>query len=145
MTQESDCVLCGIVHDPSSSDVVYEDESVLAFMGINPVTYGHVLVIPKDHSVGLVDIPPGIAGHMMTVAQRIAQAIMDSDLRSEGVNLFFAEGEEAFQEVFHSHLHVFPRSRGDGFTIGADWNGRTKEPLTASAAEIRDALPQESA
>lgn len=136
----TDCVFCGIVAAPSTSDIVWEEESVLAFMDVNPVTDGHVLVVPKDHSVGLTDIPPEVAGRMMTVAQRLARALKDSDLRCEGVNLFFADGEEAFQEIFHSHLHVFPRFPDDGFTIGAHWNGRSKESLSASAGLIRDAL-----
>lgn len=144
MTTKKDCIFCDIVFDPSHSDVVFDDDSVLAFMDINPVTDGHVLVIPKEHSVGLTDIPPEAAQRMMTVAQRVAQAMKESDLRCEGVNLFFADGKEAFQDVFHSHLHVFPRFRDDGFTIGAHWNGRTKESLAASAATIRAALQARS-
>ena len=141
---ERDCIFCGIVVNPSGSDVVLEDESVLALMDINPATDGHVLVIPKEHSVGLTDIAPEIAGQMMAVAQRLAQAMKDSDQGCEGVNLFFADGEVAFQEVFHSHLHVLPRFRDDGFTIGAHWNGRSKESLAASAASIRNALGSRS-
>ncbi|MFP5023094.1 HIT family protein [Pseudonocardia phyllosphaerae] len=140
MKQEPGCVFCGIVADPSNSDVVWDDESVLAFMDINPVTDGHVLVIPKDHFVGLTDITPETAGRMMTVAQGMAQAMKNSELRCEGVNLFFADGEEAFQEVFHSHLHVFPRFRDDGFMIDAHWSGRSKESLAASAMMIREVL-----
>lgn len=133
-------MFCDIVVDPSTSDVVWEDGSVLAFMDINPVTDGHVLVIPKVHSVGLTDLGSTMAARMMEVAQTVAKAQKGSDLRCDGVNLFFADGEEAFQEVFHSHLHVFPRFRGDGFTIDAPWNGRSKASLAASASAIRDAF-----
>lgn len=135
-----DCIFCRIVADTSHSDVLWEDEHVLAFMDINPVTDGHALVIPKEHSVGLFDIDPGIAAQVMKVAQHLAGAMKESTLRCEGVNLFFADGEAAFQEVFHSHLHVFPRFSGDGFRIDANWKGRSQGSLAASAAAIRDVL-----
>lgn len=135
-----DCIFCHIVADPAQSDVLWEDEHVLAFMDINPVTDGHALVVPKEHSVGLTDINPRTAAQMMEVAQHLAAAMKESTLCCEGVNLFFADGEAAFQEVFHSHLHVFPRFSGDGFRIDAHWYGRSKGSLAASAAAIRDVL-----
>ncbi len=61
-------------------------------------------------------------------------ALRASGLRCEGVNLFLADGEAAFQEVVHVHLHVFPRYAGDGFTISADWSTRPpREALDATA------------
>lgn len=102
-----------------------------------PVTDGHVLVIPKAYSVGLTDLDPGVAGQIVQVAQRVAVALEACDLRCEGVNLFFADGEAASQEVFHSHLHVFPRDPDDGLTIDAPWEGRSPESLARSAAAVR--------
>ncbi len=120
--------------------IVWDDDRVVAFMDLNPVTDGHVLVVPKAHSVGLVDIDPTTASRMMWVAQRLSAALKESSLRCDGVNLFLAEGEAAFQEVFHSHLHVFPRFEGDGFTVGAQWNGRTPRELASAAEALRSAL-----
>jgi len=90
--------------------------------------------------VGLDDIDPTTASRMMWVAQRLSLALKESSLRCDGVNLFFADGEAAFQEVFHSHLHVFPRFEGDGFTVGAPWNGRTHREHTQAAEVLRSAL-----
>ncbi len=135
-----ECIFCEIVAGRSPAQVVWQDEEVLAFMDINPVTDGHVLIIPTAHSVGLDDIDAGTAGLMMQVAQRVATALKDGEVHCEGVNLFFADGQAAFQEVFHSHLHVFPRYAGDGFTIDAPWQGRSPESLARSAAAIRHAL-----
>lgn len=137
----NECIFCRIVADPSGSHILWDEEDVLAFMDINPVTDGHILVIPKAHTVGLTDLPTATAARMMEVAQILGRALKESDLRCEGINLFFAEGEAAFQEVFHSHLHIFPRYPGDGFTIDAPWEGRNQESLAASADMIRDALP----
>ena len=75
--------------------------------------------------------------------RRIATAIRRTDLRCEGVNLFYADGEAAFQEVFHAHLHVFPRHEGDGFVIKANWGSNPERAdLDAVASMIRAELEQ---
>jgi histidine triad (HIT) family protein len=136
-----ECDFCWIVGDHSRSEILWDDEMVLAFMDINPVTDGHCLVIPKAHSIGIDDMEAAKAARMMNVAQRLAAALKQSDLRCEGVNLFFADGEAAFQEVFHSHLHVFPRFVGDGFKISADWKDQARQTrIGATADEIRATL-----
>ena len=109
------CIFCQIVMGNAPSSRVYEDEICLAFMDIQPVNPGHVLVIPKSHSRDLTDLPADIGGHLFQVAQRIALSLPDADVKSEGVDLFLAHGEAAGQEVFHVHLHVIPRYEGDGF------------------------------
>ncbi len=121
MTRSEDCVFCGIVDGSAPSSQVVDTGTVLAFMDIDPVTPGHVLVIPKEHLPDLADLTDELAAEMMAVARRVAAALRRTDLRCDGVNLFYADGEAAFQEVFHSHLHVFPRYADDGFVINAGW------------------------
>ena len=87
---------------------------VAAFMDVRPVTEGHALVIPLEHWATMDKVPELVAGRMMSVAGRVARALSDV-VRMEGYNLFVANGEHAGQEVFHVHLHVLPRYRGDGF------------------------------
>jgi histidine triad (HIT) family protein len=94
---------------------VYEDEICLAFMDIQPVNPGHLLVVPKVHSTDLSDLPPETGGHLFQVAQRIALRLPQTKIKSEGIDLFLAHGAAAGQEVFHVHLHVIPRYEGDGF------------------------------
>lgn len=77
---------------------------------------------------------------MRRVAHRLARALRRADLRCEGVNLFLADGEAAFQEIPHVHLHVFPRYAGDAFRIEADWRPRERDELDAAAASVRRAL-----
>jgi histidine triad (HIT) family protein len=135
------CAFCGIVAGELPVSVVVDTGPVLAFMDIDPVTPGHVLVIPKAHLPDLADLTDALAGEMMAVARRVAAALRRSGLPCDGVNLFYADGEAAFQEVFHSHLHVFPRSADDGFTIGARWGSHpSREELDANAARILDVL-----
>jgi histidine triad (HIT) family protein len=141
MKSEADCTFCSIVSGEASASTVFEDAEVLAFMDINPVTEGHVVVVPRNHYPYLTDLPDEVASRMFLVAKQIAGAIQGSGLKSEGVNLFYADGKAAFQEVFHSHLHVFPRYEGDGFKIEADWEDPpTQDQLESAASIIRLAL-----
>lgn len=109
------CIFCEIAESQAPSSKVYEDELSLAFLDIQPVNPGHVLVIPKSHATDLFDLDPETGAHLFQVAQKIARALTASGLKCEGVDLLLAHGEAAGQEVFHVHLHVIPRFRGDGF------------------------------
>lgn len=137
---EAGCVFCAIVAGEAPASVVYDDEGILAFMDIGPVTPGHLLVIPKVHVPGLDGLDEALGARMFTIAMRLAAALRGSGLRCEGINLFLADGEAAFQEVFHVHLHVFPRFAGDTFRLAADWSQRpNRATLDAIAARIRAA------
>jgi len=97
--------------------MVYRDELVCAFMDIQPVNPGHLLVIPLAHAPYLSDLDTTVGERMFRVAQRLAAAIRHSGIRCEGINFFLADGVAAGQEVFHAHLHVFPRFGEDGFGL----------------------------
>jgi diadenosine tetraphosphate (Ap4A) HIT family hydrolase len=83
-----DCVFCRIVAGTADASVVYTDDRLLAFCDVNPVNPGHLLIIPKIHSVGLADLDESDGSRMFMVAQRLAAAVRSSGLRCEGVNLF---------------------------------------------------------
>ncbi|ADG76228.1 histidine triad (HIT) protein [Cellulomonas flavigena DSM 20109] len=135
------CVFCGIVAGELGASVVHESPTVLAFMDIDPVTPGHVLVVPRAHLPELADLDDDVGAEMFAVARSVAAALRRSPLRCEGVNLFYADGEAAFQEVFHAHLHVFPRFADDGFRIDARWGSNPSgAELDAHAAALRAAL-----
>ena len=86
-------------------------------MDIQPVNPGHVLVIPKAHTEQLSKLDPDIGAHMFKIAIRIAEAVRNSGVKCDDVNLHLADGKVAGQEVFHVHLHVIPRFKGDGFGL----------------------------
>ena len=144
MTATDDCVFCRIVNGTLPASRLVETDTALAFLDIDPVTPGHALVIPKEHLPDLADLTDDLAGELLAIARRIADALRRSDLRCEGVNLFYADGEAAFQEVFHAHLHVFPRYDGDGFTINANWGtDPDRADLDDIATMVVDALGSE--
>jgi histidine triad (HIT) family protein len=110
-------VFCELVAGKLPISVIDETADVLALMDIQPVNPGHVLIIPKRHAAYLADLDPTLAGHILAMGMRVAAALRTCGVRCEGVNLFLADGEAAGQEIFHAHLHVFPRFIGDGFGL----------------------------
>jgi histidine triad (HIT) family protein len=110
-----DCIFCKIIRGQLPSSKIYEDDKLLAFLDIQPINKGHVLIIPKQHKVLITELDDKTLGNMIALANKINRAIRESDIKSEGINLFLADGEAAGQEVFHVHLHVFPRFEKDGF------------------------------
>lgn len=118
----SDCVFCDIVSGTADVSSFYEDDLVLGLMTIGPVTTGHAMIIPKKHATYLADMDEQTGRQLFTVTQRTAAAIRESGVKCEGINLFLADGEAAFQEVSHLHMHVFPRYKGDPFKLVADWD-----------------------
>jgi diadenosine tetraphosphate (Ap4A) HIT family hydrolase len=118
------CVFCEILGGRARASVVTEDDVAVCFMDIQPVNPGHVLIVPKEHAASLAELDEEVGAHLFKIALRIQNAIRRSGLRCEGVNVFAADGEAAGQDVFHVHLHVFPRFDGDAMTITYDWSRR---------------------
>lgn len=120
----SECVFCDIVRGTADASIVYADGTVVAFMDIQPVNDGHVLIVPRVHAVGLDELEREAGAQLFRVAMDLSSALRQSAVRCEGVDLFLADGEAAGQEVFHVHLHVIPRYRGDGFgfRFGPDYD-----------------------
>lgn len=100
MTRESDCLFCSMVYGELVYSLVYETESTLALMDIQPVNPGHVLVMPKNHAVYLADLAPAVGSEIFQVAMRVASGLRQSGVRCEGVNLFLTDGEAAGQKCF---------------------------------------------
>lgn len=132
------CVFCQIVAGESPASIFYEDDIVLGFMTIGPVTAGHAMIIPKQHAAYLADLDGETGRHLWAITQRTAAAIRESGVRCEGINLFLADGEAAGQEIFHLHIHVFPRYAGDPFKVVVDWDVKpSREELNQVAQQIR--------
>jgi histidine triad (HIT) family protein len=134
------CTFCDILAGKLPASTVYQDEICSVFMDIRPVNSGHVLVIPKQHAASLAEMDENTGGHLFAIGQRVAAALRRSGIRCEGINFFLADGEPAGQEVFHVHLHIFPRYEGDGFGLrfGPHYYKRpSRAELDAVAEKIR--------
>lgn len=142
----SDCVFCDILIGKLPASFVYQDSLVSAFMDIRPVNPGHMLVVPNELASFLADLPPDTGAQMFRVGQQLAQALRQSGIRRDGVNLFLADGEAAMQEIFHVHLHVFPRFFKDGFGLRFSpkyYIKPKREVLEEIAGRVRKALEPE--
>jgi len=146
MNAHTRCIFCEILERRAPGSFIYEDEVCAAFMDIQPVNPGHVLVVPRRHAASLAELDPQDGARLFQAAQRVAAGLRKSGLRCEGVNLFLADGEAAGQDVFHVHLHVFPRYAGDGFGLrfSPQYGQRpSRDELDEIAEKIRDELPDD--
>lgn len=134
------CIFCAIVARQAEASVVFEDETVVVFMDRYPVTPGHLLVVPRQHAVGLEDLDRATSAHVWSVGHDMSRALRRSPMRSEGINVFLCDGEAAFQTVFHFHLHVIPRYAGDGWIIIPESAERERSLLDSEAQAIKDAI-----
>lgn len=125
------CIFCEIVHGAGEASICYEDADAIAFMDIQPVNPGHVLVVPKQHVESLNDVPPELAMHLFGVALRLGPIVRKVG-GSDDLNIVVNSGEAAGQNVFHYHVHLIPRQAGDGFDVPL--------PFAASAMPDRTLL-----
>jgi histidine triad (HIT) family protein len=143
MTEVADCVFCQIIQGKVQASYVYRDNRATAFLDIQPINAGHVLVIPNMHASRLADLDEEDGGHMLRVALRISEALLKSGVRCEGVNFHLADGEAAGQEIFHVHLHIYPRFAGDGagLKVGPNYGTRpSRAELDETAKRIKSAM-----
>ena len=134
-----DCVFCKMVAGRIPVTKIYEDEVVLAFLDIGPVSDGHTLVIPKQHFERLHDCPSQLLGRVTSCLGRIAKAVA-SAMDSDGYNVLCNNGRAAGQLVEHLHFHIIPRNSGDG--VFNRWPAYEYEQgkLETIAAKIRENL-----
>jgi len=111
----SNCIFCRILSGEFSSSVVWENETIFAFLDIHPISEGHTLVIPKRHVELFTELLPEEVAQVAQSGQLIASHLKKSLPECEGVTFSLANGVAAGQEVPHAHLHVIPRRSGDGF------------------------------
>jgi histidine triad (HIT) family protein len=105
------CVFCAIIAGETPAALVHEDDEFVAFLDTRPVFKGHTLLVPRTHVDTLPDLPGGLRDGFLALAQRLATAMKDG-LGAQGS--FVAVNNTVSQSVPHLHLHVVPRTRGDG-------------------------------
>ncbi|HEY2878486.1 HIT family protein [Nocardioides sp.] len=132
------CVFCSIIAGDTPADFVLDEPDLVGFLDARPVFKGHVLLAPREHVVTLPDLPARLRDPFLEAAQRLARAVVDG-LGAQGS--FVAMNNVVSQSVPHLHLHVVPRTKGDGLR-GFFWP-RTKYAEREAgeyAARLREAL-----
>ncbi|MDO5155396.1 MAG: HIT family protein [Eubacteriales bacterium] len=133
------CVFCH--KEQLVTDIVYEDELVMAFMDMDPINEGHVLLVPKAHYLDVDEMPDALLSHLMLISKRIVVALK---------NIYHADGYSImqnggmFNDVGHYHLHIFPRYDQDGFgwTFGDTPKAVNSEIASVIREEIKHAMEQ---
>lgn len=132
---KNDCIFCAIAAGEIPSFKVYEDDLVLAYLDINPFSKGHTLVIPKEHSAGLLDTDDAMLAGVIARVKKVA-AHVTAKLGCDGFNIVQNNGAAAGQTVNHIHFHIVPRWNGDKASTFENHAG-DMEALKALAADIR--------
>lgn len=135
--KDNNCIFCKLASGEILSNTIYEDELFRVILDLSPAAKGHSLIIPKEHYANLFELDEKTAGEAMKLAKRMA-AHMKEALQCDGFNLLQNNGEVAGQTVFHFHMHLIPRYKGDKNDDILQYS-----PLEMSAeemSELRDLL-----
>ncbi|WP_420126978.1 HIT family protein [Longimicrobium sp.] len=101
------CVFCRIIGGDEMVSVIHEDEEIIAFLDIQPLHPGHVLVMPKEHFKNLFYVPEALASRTFAVAKRILPGLRKAT-GCRAINIFSPNGADGGQDVFHFHVHLIP-------------------------------------
>ena len=132
-----ECIFCKIANKETPCFGVYEDSLVKVFLDTNPVSEGHLLVIPKEHYRDIFETPDRILGRINQVCKKMA-LLFKEKLNVDGVNIVNASGAQAQQSVFHLHYHVIPRYNNDNLNLW--FHGKLKKIGSEKIKELQKAL-----
>jgi histidine triad (HIT) family protein len=133
-----ECIFCRIVAGQAPAHRVFEDERVLVFLDIFPVADGHTLVIPKRHGSNLLDSEEVDLAAVIAHSRRVAHAIRKV-IDPDGIGVFQLNGAAAGQTVFHYHMHLIPRTKGDSLQVHTRVPG-DPDRLTELAQRLSEAI-----
>ncbi|CCY07402.1 MAG: HIT family protein [Coprobacillus sp.] len=129
------CIFCNIISGEIPSYKVYEDDNFYAFLDISQATYGHTLVVPKQHFENLFAMPDFLLEKMLILVRDLASKIKTAT-NCKGINILNNNGEAAGQSVHHFHIHIIPRYDNDNFSIKAIENKLNNEEFKALLFKI---------
>jgi histidine triad (HIT) family protein len=132
-----ECTFCSIVKCQEDAEILDETDETLAFAPLEPVSEGHVLVIPKKHYENFFDISESTLRAVMEHTRTIADCLYDRDF--DGMNLLHDSGRAAQQSVPHFHIHLAPRRSGDGLDLWSE-NSYEESDFDRTYQNIRAAL-----
>jgi len=136
------CTFCDLIKGAAEVSICHEDSDAIAFMDIQPVNNGHVLVVPREHYETIFEVPAELGHHLFKVTMSLASAVRKVT-GCEDINIVVSSGEAAGQDEPHYHVHIIPRRAGDGFDIPLPFGGSEmpdRTLLDAYAARILSAL-----
>ncbi|HPI36298.1 MAG TPA: HIT family protein [Ignavibacteriaceae bacterium] len=133
------CIFCRIIEKQSKAEILYEDEKVISFLDVNPLNYGHALVVPKIHCETFLDIPEEYIPGMFMAVQKVTAGIVKA-IDIEGYNILSNNGRRAGQSVFHCHFHIIPRYNNDGHKFRMNFKKYSNNGMKEIAEKIKDCI-----
>ena len=115
--KKDDCIFCKLANGVIPTNSLYENDVVKVIFDAGPASSGHVLILPKEHFDNVYSLDDDTAAHIFQVAVKVAKALKEG-LDLEGLNIVQNNGEIAGQTVFHFHMHIIPRYKGDTVNVG---------------------------
>ena len=137
-----DCIFCKIIQRILPAEILFENDRVISILDINPIHFGHALVIPKKHCLDFLTIPQDDLHDVLHDTQIVARAIVSS-LNLEGFNIFSNNGRIAGQSVFHFHMHITPRYVDDNIKFVLQLKSYNGDGLAEYGTKIRDHIRQQ--
>ncbi|MCL5268561.1 MAG: HIT family protein [Bacteroidetes bacterium] len=139
MHRES-CPFCRIIEGYADAEILFEGPDSVAFLDINPINFGHALVVSREHYSNFLELPDMVLNDLTNTLRIVSRAIIDS-VRPAGFNIFNNNGLAAGQSVFHFHFHIAPRYDGDGLKIRPHVKVyESPEHMAEYAKKIRDKI-----
>ncbi|MCL2475679.1 HIT family protein [Candidatus Bathycorpusculum sp.] len=139
MNTDENCIFCKIIQKTVPSSILYEDNTVLAFLDIKPLSKGHTLVIPKNHYADIFDIPKNDLQEIYAVTKTLATAIKNAT-NADGISIIQQNGKAAGQVIFHYHVHIVSRFNGLSLPSFTELNIAERKELDEMAAKIKQHL-----
>ena len=116
------CIFCKIANGEIPAATLSEDDDFRVILDLGPASKGHALILPKVHAANIYEISDEMAAKAMILAKKMAAKMTDA-LKCDGFNIVQNNGEPAGQTVFHFHMHLIPRYKGD--KVGITWEPGT--------------------
>ncbi len=133
-----DCIFCNIISKEAPSEIIYEDEDIIAFLDINPINYGHLLVLTKKHFDNFLMVPENLLNKLINRVQFLA-GIVKRATSADGFNTMSNNGTAAGQRIFHFHFHIIPRFEND-FKFNLISKSYTDQELNTVSSKMKELI-----
>lgn len=137
--KDSECIFCKLANGEIPTNTLYEDNDFRVIFDLSPVSKGHALIIPKNHYRNIYDIESETLSKAALLAKKMIN-VMKDEFHADGFNVIQNNEESAGQTVFHFHMHLIPRYKGDKAIKFGEQEAADAEQLKAMAEQIRHAL-----
>jgi len=137
--RKENCIFCKLANGEISTNALYEDDIVKAIFDLSPASKGHIIILTKEHFDDLYSVDEETAAHVFKVVTKLARSIKEA-LNCDGMNILQNNGELAGQTVFHFHMHIIPRYKGDNIKLTWSQGEVSEDEIKNMIKKIQDKI-----